>query len=160
VLYWQQSSQGFDKRAFELTLLLGGAMVAAVTALTVVFGSDLVVDANANAPAALVAIDPRTPPAAEQVERDLVGLTNAHSLAIGSAARIGHASCVSGGPGSYACSYVRIVPPGSGVCAVALLRWTPNKASTYTVTTAGRVALPANECGPVTKVLHVLGTSG
>lgn len=158
MLYPQQPSQGLEKRAFEVTLLAGGAVVAAVAALTVVFGSQLVTDTSP--PAALAAIAPRTPPSAEQVEQDLVGLANTYSLDIGSAARIGRTSCVSGSPGSYACSYVRIVPPDRGVCAVALLRWTPNAASTYTVTTAGRVALPAEECGPVTKVLHVLGTSG
>jgi hypothetical protein len=45
-------------------------------------------------------------------------------------------------------------------CAVALLRWTPHGDSTYTVQTAGRVALAPGQCGPVKKVLHALGTSG
>jgi hypothetical protein len=158
VPYRQQSSQGLGRRAFLLTLLVVGTVVAAIAALSVVFGAELVT--STNAPAAVAATDPRTPPTAAQVEQDLVGLANTHSVAIGSAARIRHASCVSGSPGSYACSYVRIVPPGGGVCAVALLRWTPDRASTYTVTTAGRVSLPPEQCGPVTKVLHVLGTTG
>jgi hypothetical protein len=41
-----------------------------------------------------------------------------------------------------------------------MLKWTPeDMARTYTVQSSGRVALMAAECGPVTKVLHVLGTS-
>ena len=69
-------------------------------------------------------------------------------------------SCIEGSVGSYACSFVRALPPQPGVCSVALLRWTPDAGSTYTVTTAGRVDLPATQCGPVTKVMHVLGTGG
>jgi hypothetical protein len=71
-----------------------------------------------------------------------------------------HVSCISGGPGSYACSYVRTLPGNAGTCGVAILRWTPNAASTFTVQTAGRVALAPAQCGPVTKVLHALGSSG
>ncbi len=71
-----------------------------------------------------------------------------------------HVSCLAGGDGSYACSYVRTQPGNAGTCGVAILRWTPNGASTFTVQTAGRVALAPEQCGPVTKVLHVLGTSG
>jgi hypothetical protein len=158
VVYWQQSSHAFGKHAFQLVLLAGGMVVAAVAALAVVFGSELVTDPTA--PAAIVTIRPHTPPAAEVVEKELVGVINAHSITIGSTARIAHASCVAGGDGTYACSYVQIVPPKTGACALAVLEWTPNTTSTYTVKTAGRVPLPPEECRPVTKVLHVLGTSG
>jgi hypothetical protein len=40
-----------------------------------------------------------------------------------------------------------------------MLKWAPEGASTYTVLQSGRVDLAPAECGPVTKVLHVLGTS-
>lgn len=74
--------------------------------------------------------------------------------------RIGQVSCIAGGPGSYVCSYVR-AGANSAVCAVAMLAWTPqNLSGMFTVQSSGRVALAAAECGPVTKVLHVLGTSG
>jgi hypothetical protein len=55
---------------------------------------------------------------------------------------------------------VRSVPGKNRDCAVAILNWTPHGDSTYTVQTAGKVALAPEECGPVKKVLHVLGTSG
>ena len=96
---------------------------------------------------------------AHEVETDFVGVTNAHSAAIGSRAKIGNASCVQGDPGSYACSFVRFAPPKPSVCAVAILKWTPGGDSTYTVQTTGRVPLAPGQCGPVKKVLHVLGTS-
>jgi hypothetical protein len=63
-------------------------------------------------------------------------------------------------PGSYACSFVRTVRGTNSDCAVAILAWTPHGDSTYTVKTAGKVALAPEECGPVKKVLHVLGNSG
>ena len=159
MLYWQRSSQDFGRRrAFQGTLFVGGTVVAAIAAVGIVFGSQLVI--GTAAPAAVVKIRHRTPPKPLQVESDLIGLANTRSIQIGSPARLGHMSCISASPGSYACSYVRIVPPHGRVCALAVLEWTPDKASTYTVKTAGRVALPPEKCRPVTKVLHVLGTSG
>jgi hypothetical protein len=101
----------------------------------------------------------RDPPSAREVAQDFLDVNNAHATAIGSAARFGKVSCLQGDPGSYVCSYVRTVPPSAGVCAVAMLKWTPDATSTYTVQTAGRVSLTPAACGPVTKVLHALGTS-
>jgi hypothetical protein len=113
-----------------------------------------------NTPAAHAAIAPRTPPAAAEVAAQLTGVANNHATLTGAGGRIAQVSCIAGGRGSYACSYVRTIPGNGGICAVAILEWTPDAASTYTVKTSGRVSLPAARCGPVTKVLHVLGTSG
>ena len=132
--------------------------MASIAAVGIVFGSQLVI--GTAAPAAVVKHQHRTPPTPLQVESDLTGVANTRSIEIGSPARLVHMSCISASPGSYACSYVRIVPPNPGSCALAVLEWTPDSASTYTVKTAGRVALPPEKCGPVKKVLHVLGTSG
>ena len=41
-----------------------------------------------------------------------------------------------------------------------LIKWTPDRPSMFTVQAAGRVLLAAEECGPVTEVLHALGASG
>ena len=89
----------------------------------------------------------------------LAGAANARSAIVGGG-KIAHVSCLQGGPRSYACSFVRTARAKSSSCAVAILSWTPARASTFTVQTAGRVALAPSECGPVAKVLHVLGTSG
>ena len=89
----------------------------------------------------------------------LAGATNARSVELGGGT-IAHVSCLQGSPRSYACSFVRTSPSKGSSCGVAILLWTPEGNSTFTVQTAGRVALAPDECGPVTKVLHVLGTSG
>jgi len=142
-------------------VVVGGATIAAATAVGVVFAAQLV-----TGPRHVVAHPQRvtnaqrvTPPSAVEVAQHLVGVSNAHAMATGSAARIGKASCVEGDPGSYVCSYLRVSPASAGVCAVAMLKWTPNGQSTYTVLNSGRVDLAPGDCGPVTKVLHVLGTS-
>ncbi len=153
----REPTQALGTRSYRLAIVVGTTTTATALAVAVVFGAQLV--SGTPRPAAAATSSP-SPPSAVDVARELAGLINAHSKAIGSAARIGRVSCVQGGPGSYACSYVRVVPPAAGVCAVALLRWTPHTASTYTVGTVGRVALSPGACGPVTKVLHVVGSSG
>ena len=144
-----------SRRSFRLAVVVGGTTIAAATAVGVVFAAQLVTGPRPAVPHAQRV----TPPSAAEVVQHLVGVSNAHAMATGSAARIGKASCVEGDPGSYVCSYVRGVSPGDRVCAVAMLKWTPNGESTYTVLQSGRVDLAPGDCGPVTKVLHVLGTS-
>jgi len=143
---------------FRLAVALGSTVVAVATATCVVFAAQLVTQGRTT-PSAAAAASVR-PPEASSVAGQLAGVVNAHATATGAGGRIDHVSCVSAAPGSYACSYVRTIPGNGGVCAVALLRWTPESASTFTVQASGRVALPAAECGPVRKVFHVLGTSG
>jgi len=146
------------RRSFRLTVVIGGATIAAATAVGVVFAAQLVTGPRPAASHAHVHRMTTTPPSASEVAQHLVGVSNAHAMATGSSVRIGKASCVEGDPGNYACSYVRGVSTGR-VCAIAILKWTPKGASTYTVLQSGRVDLAPAECGPVTKVLHVLGTS-
>jgi hypothetical protein len=145
---------------FRLAVALGATVVAAATAAGVVLGAGLLMHANPlPTPQAAAAATPR-PPTAAAVAGQLSGVANAHATLTGDGGRIAQVSCVSAAPGSYACSYVRTIPGNGGICAVALLRWTPESADTYTVQTSGRVALAPAACGPVRKVLHVLGTSG
>jgi hypothetical protein len=143
---------------FRLAAVALGALVVAATAAGVVLAARFVSPGRTvnAAPAHLQARGPTAAAVADQ----LAGASNARSEMTADGRRISHVSCISGGPGSYACSYVRTVPGKGVTCALAILRWTPSGASTFTVQTAGRVALPPRRCGPVAKVLHVLGTSG
>jgi hypothetical protein len=144
---------------FRLAVALGAMVVAVVTAAGVVLAAQLVAPGKAT-PAAAAAVVRVHAPTAESVAGQLAGVANAHATLTGAGGRIDHVSCISAAPGSYACSYVRTIPGNGGVCAVAILRWTPQSTDTYTVQTSGRVALAPGDCGPVKKVLHVLGTSG
>lgn len=148
------------RRGFRLAAVVGGATIAAATATGVVLAGHIANRAHAanHTPAFHKAT--RATPTVSQVEGQLAGVVNAHAAATGRSERIEHVSCITGGPGSYACSFVRTAPSQSGICSVAILRWTPDGDSTYTIVTAGRVALAAAACGPVQKVLHVLGTGG
>lgn len=149
-----QSSHVLGRRAFRLAVVVGGATIAAAIATGVVFAAQLMTHVARPAVAATHPAEQR-PPAAAKVATELSELS-----AMIDGGRIGQVSCLQGDPGSYVCSYVR-AGADSPVCAVAMLKWTPQDLSrTYSVQASGRVALAAAECGPVKKVLHVLGTSG
>jgi hypothetical protein len=141
--------------SFRFGLFVAAALIVAAAATGVVFGARLMGPGKA-ASAVPIAV---AAPTAEAVAAQLAGATNARSAMVGGGT-IAHVSCLHGGARSYACSYVRTSPAKGSSCAVAILLWTPQLASTFTVQTAGRVALAPSRCGPVTKVLHVLGTSG
>ena len=142
--------------SFRLGAFGAAALVSAGVAASVVFGAGLTTQGTKAARAATV-VD--RPPTAEAVAAQLAGVADAQAAKAGGGT-IEHVSCLQGSPASYACSYVRTVPARGSACAVAILSWTPHGASTFTVQTAGRVALPPGDCGPVRRVLHVLGTSG
>jgi hypothetical protein len=143
-----------SRRSFRLAVVIGGATVAAAIATSVVFAAELITQAPRPAIASAHAVAQKAPPAAK-VARELTKLS-----AVVDSGRIGQVSCLEGDPGSYVCSYVR-AGSDSAVCAVAMLKWTPlDMSRAYTVQSSGRVSLSAAECGPVKKVLHVLGTSG
>ena len=124
--------------------------MAAATAAGVVLAAQVISGPTRTAAAARTTSRPA--PTAAEVARDLVGVT---TLAQGE--WISRVSCVEGSTGSYVCSFAR---PQADACAVAMLKWTPDRPSMFTVQAAGRVLLAAEECGPVTEVLHALGASG
>jgi hypothetical protein len=156
------SPQALSRRTFWLVVAVAGFGLAAATAAGVVLAANVVSPGHIDRTTTRGSAAPRTtPPSAARVELELVGATNAAATAMAGGGTIAHASCVEGSPGSYACSFVRTEPGKKArTCAVAVLSWTPGGDSTYTVVTAGRVALEPGECGPVKKVLHVLGTTG
>jgi hypothetical protein len=123
-------------------------VLAATTAAGVVLAANVVSSGHAAVVTTVRSpAGPRTtPPSAARVELELVGAANAEGTRAGGGT-IAHASCVQGSPGSYACSFVRREPGRAGTCAVAILSWTPDGDSTYTVVTAGRVALEPGEWG-------------
>jgi hypothetical protein len=154
-----RSSRALDRLTFGLVVTAVGIVAAAGAATGVALAADVVSPHHAGEVKARPTRVGDVAPSAEEVARDLVGGTNATAAAM-VGGTIANASCLEGSPGSYACSFVRIVPGRVRDCAVAILKWTPRGDSTYTVQTAGRVALAPEQCGPVKKVLHVLGTSG
>jgi hypothetical protein len=106
--------------------------IAAATAAGTFYGATAL-RAERNAPQ-LVLVAQRVPaPTAVEFGRALMGTANQFAAD----ARIVHPDCVQAKPGRYMCSFV--VVRGSGQeCHIMQGRWTPNAASTITVTLAGR----------------------
>ncbi len=80
------------------------------------------------------------PPDAAEFARGLAATTRAYAVAHGAAARIVDVHCVEASSGHYMCSYAVIRPHRAAECHLMQAIWTPERASTYTVTLAGRVA--------------------
>ena len=103
-------------------------------------------DAQAAAPVV------RATPTAMEFAHNFVGTTNAYAAASGDATRIGNADCVQANRGHYMCSYAAQKPGAAVECHVMQARWTPNAASTITVTLAGR----SRRCGSLDEALRSL----
>jgi cellulase/cellobiase CelA1 len=78
-------------------------------------------------------------PAASEFARVVLSTTTAYAEAHGGTARITNVDSVQASPGHYICSYAVTRPDDAGECHLMQATWTPNGASTYTVTLAGRV---------------------
>ena len=81
-----------------------------------------------------------------------VGTTNQFAKDHGDPTRIAQADCVQAAPGRYMCSYAAQKPGAPKTCHVMQARWTPDAASTFTVTLAGRT----KECGSLRQALSSL----
>jgi hypothetical protein len=92
-------------------------------------------------------------PAADDFAQVFVVTTNAYASSHGDPARISHADCVSPSRGRYMCSYKALRPNGRVECHLMQARWTPQLASSITVTLAGRV----KRCGTLRQALRSLG---
>lgn len=79
------------------------------------------------------------PPGPAEFARVVVGTTNAFAKANGDPTRIGNVDCVEASAGHYMCSYAFTRANGSRECHLMQAIWTPSRASTFTVTLAGRV---------------------
>ena len=116
-----------------LRLPLGALLVA------LMLGAVLAVGASPKN-AAMVATGHRAPPAtAREFASLFIALSNAHAEQHGKSARFTGADCVQASAGHFMCSYA-IVQPGRGKkCHLMQAEWTPNGASSFEVTLAGRV---------------------
>ena len=116
-----------------LRLPLGALLVA------LMLGAVLAVGASGKN-AAMVATGHRAPPAtAREFASLFIALSNAHAEQHGKSARFTGADCVKASAGHFMCSYA-IVQPGRGKkCHLMQAEWTPNGASSFEVTLAGRV---------------------
>ena len=102
------------------------------------------------APAAMAA--ERPPPSASGFAALLVSSTTAVATAHGEPWSIARADCVEPVRGHYMCSYeVRVAGDASG-CHLMQARWTPERASLFTVTLAGRT----RSCRSLKDALHSL----
>lgn len=91
-------------------------------------------------------------PTAKQFGHAFVGATNAYAVAHGEARRVGNAKCVQASRTQYMCSYTAKSPGSAAQCHLMQARWTPNAASTITVTLAGR----ADRCGTLREAIRSL----
>ena len=78
-------------------------------------------------------------PSATEFAANFIGVTNQYAKEHGDTARAGHADCVQATPGAYMCSYT-VATSGVSTCHLMQAQWTPDRASTITVTLAGRTA--------------------
>jgi len=92
------------------------------------------------------------PPSASEFASDVVDTTTAYANANGETARIANVDCVQASSSHYMCSYAVVRPGHARECHLMQAIWTPNRASTYTVTLAGRT----HACGTVREAVRSL----
>lgn len=141
------------------------ALVAAVVCLGVVTTYGLAADSERSSPAPRAAVPTaataaasaavgggHAAPSAAEFAAVLIGTTNAHAAASGDPTRIANPDCVQAAAGRYMCSFASVTPGGARTCHVMQARWTPQGASSFTVTLAGR----ALRCGSLREALRSL----
>jgi hypothetical protein len=101
-------------------------------------------------PAALAA--QIAPPSASNFGAMLVMTTTDDAKAQGKSLRMERVNCVQPKRGYYMCSYNLRAPGSPGACHLIQARWTPERASIFTVTLAGRTA----RCQSLSDALHSL----
>lgn len=133
---WVPMPRPATSRLHRRAMLAGLALVACATAGATYL---LVPGGTSVRPVARAAVGPTTPTAREFAD-NFVGATNAYAEATGDATRISNADCVQASRGNYMCSYSAERPGAPAECHIMQGRWTPNAASTITVTLAGQAA--------------------
>jgi hypothetical protein len=102
------------------------------------------------APAAVAGGMP--PPSASGFAALLVSSTKTYASAHGDPRRIERPDCVEPVSGHYMCSYAVRIPGDAAGCHLMQARWTPERASIFTVTLAGRT----RSCRSLQDALHSL----
>lgn len=92
------------------------------------------------------------PPSASNFGAMLALATTDNAKAHGTSLRIERVDCVEPTRGRYMCSYRLRVPGSPGSCHLIQARWTPGRASIFTVTLAGRTS----RCQSLSDALHSL----
>jgi hypothetical protein len=92
------------------------------------------------------------PPSAGGFASLIADSTTAYQQAHGIPARLANVDCVRASFVDYMCSYAVTSPNHLPTCHLMQARWTPNSASLYTVTLAGRL----KECGNLREALRSL----
>ena len=80
------------------------------------------------------------PPSASNFGAMLAVTTTDYAKAHGKSLRMERVDCVEPTRGRYMCSYKLRVPGSPGACHLIQARWTPGRASAFTVTLSGRTA--------------------
>jgi len=109
--------------------------------------------AAATAPHRPAASAAASAPTADGFAVVFLSTANAYARAHGDPARITDPDCVEAAHGRYMCSYRTLRPGHARECHLMQARWTPELASAYTVTLAGRV----QRCATLRDALHSLG---
>jgi hypothetical protein len=91
-------------------------------------------------------------PSPVEFASDFVGTANAYAEAHRDPARLVNPDCVKANAARYMCSYAVARPHRSLECHLVQVTWTPNLASTFTVTLSGRV----RRCETLKAALHSL----
>lgn len=92
------------------------------------------------------------PPSASNFGAMLVLTTTDDAKAHGQSLKIERVDCVEPTRGRYMCSYKLRAPGRPGACHLIQARWTPGRASVFTVTLAGRTS----RCQSLSDALHSL----
>jgi hypothetical protein len=98
-------------------------------------------------------------PSATEFAAEFIGVTNQYAKEHGDTGRAGHAHCVQAAPGRYMCAYrvtrngTSMTRNGTWTCHLMQARWTPDQASTITVTLAGRTGT----CTTLKEAIRSLG---
>jgi hypothetical protein len=94
----------------------------------------------------------RSTPTEAEFARTFVSLSNAYAESHNESTRFANADCVQASAGHYMCSYTVERPGRPSECHLMQARWTPDRASTFTVTLAGRT----RKCGTLREAIASL----
>ena len=139
--------------------LFGLATLVPLVAIVVFFGStgskgtaSSAVSHGARNSAAPAKSSADAPPTATEFADVFVGATNQYAKEHGDPARLVRPHCVAAAPGRYMCAYTVAKPGARSTCHLMQARWTPDRASTFTVTLSGRT----RKCGSVREAIKSL----
>jgi hypothetical protein len=91
-------------------------------------------------------------PSAAEFANAFVGTANQYAKVHGDPARINQPDCVQAAPGRYMCSYAVVKPGTPNECHLMQAQWTPQAASTISITLAGRTT----RCRSIREALNSL----